>query len=656
MLFAVAIGIILAAPDDKNNEKPLNKALNLPLEKDELVGTLGRALNIAVGRQSTTRRRTRDKYGPAARELIRYLTQDQSEAPTSGSSQESGSPNKRPQADPDFCEPSTSFGSERRTSLETMKKIVDMSKSRSEAGIRRLYPWYRRQYLNDFTRCIEAGGSHSIIRNRINQRVQNDVNSILENQLPLKTYMIKGFGRRAARAENATWFKASYKWVNTFKKNNRLSSRKVTKKISRPRFENQEMIEESLLEFLNHYARISDHFDPRMIWNIDQSGIEYESSNERVVGRTGARDIYLRVDSMSKTTHTFTAQPIFTRDGRLTGPLTLCMQEATGDFGPIVRAEVRQQEQELGNVNIISSRSGKMTSSLMVDWIRRVLRPTMQRNLCRVADDEHCRIETRSNETDGKKLLLLADSWSGQTNQQVRLETPDVLTLVIPPHTTGDVQPLDVGFFRQLKIFIRRITEEALVLNRVADISSREGAINLMSVIYNQLQSPVYHDLWRYAWRNTDPHWSRDELSIFPPPNVNSVQFGPELQATCEVDGCTNDAVVRCSHDGTSLCLHHFLNRSHFHEIDDDGDRIALGLDIEPGLELEDDDDDEEELVRYVQDPYPLRNLSRVTTTTTPHPLGELVGPGIGLAPFQLGSIGRRKRRNEGVRFGIQTN
>ena len=169
--------------------------------------------------------------------------------------------------------------------------------------------------------------------------------------------------------------------------------------------------------------------------------------------------------------------------------------------------------------------------------------------------------------------------------------------LTIPPHLTGELQPLDVGFFRQLKIFIRRITEEALVNERISDITTREGIINLMSIIYNQLQSPAYYDLWRYAWRHTDPNFSFDEISNSPPANVNSVQFGFDPTDSCSVPNCTEEVIVRCSHDGRPLCLTHFLNRTHFHENDPVGDRIGLEEIFGPGEDFEEDEEDDVELL-----------------------------------------------------------
>lgn len=623
--------------------KPTFKAA---LHGQELIGTLRRALDIAVRAPKAVKRPHRDDYGDQARELLRFLTQDPDYAQSSSSSQESAKQpeeKRRRYADDDFCEPSTSWGTNRRTSLQTMQRIVslvDVSK-RTEAQMRHQYPWYRRQYLADFRRCIEQGGSHSMKRDQINTDVAREVRNILSQNLPLKTYMIRAFARRSAARNDASWFRAGPTWIKSFKKKNRLSSRKATKIISRPQIENREEIEENMLEFLNDYARLSRSFPSRFIWNIDQTGIEYESSNQRVVARTGSRDVMLRVDSLNKNTHTFTAQPILTRDGRLLGRLALCLRESTGEFGPIVGPSIRQLADRYGNVAPLSSTSGKMTVQLMRSWMRDVLRPTLERQLNSASNqNSSCEQSSCSSSTRGKRLMLLADSWGGNRNEDVLNEVDSVLSLTIPAHTTDTLQPLDVGFFRQLKIFIRRITEEALIADRIGDITSREGVLNLMSLIYNQLQSPAYHDLWKFAWRNTDPYWSESELSVSPPSNVNSIQFGSELDVQCQVENCTNPAVVRCSHCGESICLNHFLERTHFHEINDEGDRIEMEMQFGPGIEYEDDDEDEEEEeLIYLESP---RNQT-ITTTSTARPSVDIIG--VGPIPFMLsaGSFGRKK-------------
>lgn len=156
------------------------------------------------------------------------------------------------------------------------------------------------------------------------------------------------------------------------------------------------------------------------------------------------------------------------------------------------------------------------------------------------------------------------------------------------------LQPLDVGFFRQLKIFIRRITEEAIVQHRIEELTSREAIINLMSMIYNQLQAPAYRDLWRYAWRKTDALFSIDELTNHPPANVQSIQFSFDPAAKCKVDGCTENVVIQSAYNRDHFCLTHFLQRKAF--VPADNDEAAIGMDVPVGPSSRADNDEDEEI------------------------------------------------------------
>jgi len=101
---------------------------------------------------------------------------------------------------------------------------------------------------------------------------------------------------------------------------------------------------------------------------------------------------------------------------------------------------------------------------------------------------------------------VLADSWSGHSSpkQQEVLRNLGVNLLKIPPSTTEKLQPLDVNYNRQLKIFYNRVVEEAFYTDILADVTSRDGIINLHSLLHDQFSSEKYRDMILYAWRNTD--------------------------------------------------------------------------------------------------------------------------------------------------------
>lgn len=192
---------------------------------------------------------------------------------------------------------------------------------------------------------------------------------------------------------------------------------------------------------------------------------------------------------------------------------------------------------------------------------------------------------------DEPAVLVLADSWSGHSkkSQQEDLMRMKIKMLQIPPRTTDKLQPLDVNFNRQLKIFYNRIMEEAFYEDIMHNVTSREGIINIQSLMHNQLSSPKYRDMILYAWHNTDPAFNRSSLVNFPPKMVNSIQFDFEASEKCQVNGCEKHPFIKCAHCDQLLCLHHFLERKCFHNPSD----VRKKREAEP--EHEDDESGEVE-------------------------------------------------------------
>jgi len=102
------------------------------------------------------------------------------------------------------------------------------------------------------------------------------------------------------------------------------------------------------------------------------------------------------------------------------------------------------------------------------------------------------------------KALLLLDSWTGQSNWQMfeDLLTDDkmIKILKIPPKKTSLIQPLDVYFFRQWKIMARKFFERVLLDDIDLNLKQRNNTIKLHSLIHNQLSSPRFQPMIRYAW------------------------------------------------------------------------------------------------------------------------------------------------------------
>lgn len=326
------------------------------------------------------------------------------------------------------------------------------------------------------------------------------------------------------------------------------------------------------------------------------------------------------------------------------------MKEAKGVFGPKIKAKVDNLELLYRNVIVSASESGKLTSALMRNWVERVVGPAVANEIRRPAEtdpalpprhmwDPEAQVCYRDNIAENiggcgmsfasslfpevenyteygwgneaclsdrqerarrscrvkPEVLLLGDSWSGQTTASVqnKLKFIRAKFLQIPKHTTSQIQPLDVAFNRQYKIFVGEIVEQARREGLMDLVTLREGIINMHSLIWDQFQSPAYRDMLRAAWHNTDPAYDIEELGRNPPARVNEIQFVFDKPQECEIANCTHQAFIRCAHCGKHMCLSHFLSRVHNH-IDNPAVEAPFDLPV-----LEDELDDIDDLEMY---------------------------------------------------------
>jgi hypothetical protein len=245
---------------------------------------------------------------------------------------------------------------------------------------------------------------------------------------------------------------------------------------------------------------------------------------------------------MNKITHSYTAQYSLTLSGRVLPKVFVCLQEATGTFGPRVQKTVDDEYAEkYKNVVITSSKSGKLTTNLYIDFLNNCLKPYV--------NQEH--------------FLLLIDSWEGQTKPELYDEIfqddeqlPTCTVKVIPPKCTPLVQPCDVYFYRQVKNLIKRIQNSAFLIENEREINSREDCIKIQSIVHHQLSSPIFCDMIRYAWYASK---LSDTRQIFF--NVNEICFPTELLKTpCS---CKNASFICCANCKNVFCFPCFYDNYH---------------------------------------------------------------------------------------------
>lgn len=163
----------------------------------------------------------------------------------------------------------------------------------------------------------------------------------------------------------------------------------------------------------------------------------------------------------------------------------------------------------------------------------------------------------------GPNSILLLDSWSGHCPKIVEERTPPnkiVNVKKIPTGTTGKIQPLDKYGFRIWKNYVRHFSDAVMRMNCNMKLHDRNNIIKLQSLVHNQFSSPRYKNLFKYSWY--DSGYIEEKPEKFE--NPVDFGFGDSCKTHCEIEGCRNIAIVRCSWCKKSLCFKHFFEDYHY--------------------------------------------------------------------------------------------
>ena len=89
------------------------------------------------------------------------------------------------------------------------------------------------------------------------------------------------------------------------------------------------------------------------------------------------------------------------------------------------------------------------------------------------------------------KIILFVDSWGGQRGRDLfakNIESPEYVRIeTIPPKTTGLIQPLDVYFSRQYKLFTRKIEDAIRITTSesFAQLNDNKFILQMHGFIHN---------------------------------------------------------------------------------------------------------------------------------------------------------------------------
>lgn len=239
--------------------------------------------------------------------------------------------------------------------------------------------------------------------------------------------------------------------------------------------------------------------------------------------------------------------------GTLGKKFYLCFQEASGKFGPKVKRDVNKTLSEVGNLAVVeASKSGKLTNAHADSYMENVFQLD-------VPDDE--------------LSAIIVDAWAGHihlitdgTHENTCDPKVGVVVKVLPKSTTRFCQPLDVYFFRQYKIVIKRIVDivRCRHLKNEASVkpNNRSFIIKMHAVVYNQFQSNKFKKMILYAWKKSGYTIDVEALGDgFE--NATQVLF-KDKGKTCAFS-CNSPAFLKCSHCDKAICLDHLLLNDPIH-------------------------------------------------------------------------------------------
>src|SRR6185437_6353552 len=224
-------------------------------------------------------------------------------------------------------------------SLEDLQKVANYVKAHPTykfSVVQRRFRWIKQQcMIPRILSAVEKNGNFRQKYADISKAVLAKYKDARRQLHPVHDTDLKKWAVDAARAIGIKFTASSY-WIFKFKRQHRISSRKVTTRCTRRQLGTAEAIAQSAITFRAKVLEEAPKYQNNHIFNNDQSGFNYEMASTRTLSNTGEKDTVLVINSHNKCTHSYTIQPLIDYDGNTRGKLYVCLQEKDGRMGPQV--------------------------------------------------------------------------------------------------------------------------------------------------------------------------------------------------------------------------------------------------------------------------------------------------------------------------------
>lgn len=215
----------------------------------------------------------------------------------------------------------------------------------------------------------------------------------------------------------------------------------------------------------------------------------------------------------------------------------ICLKEKGGRFGPNVQKNLRNVP---SNIVVDCSTSGKVSKNNMKKFYSEIVNPIIRDN-----------------------SLLLEDNYSVHRDPTIFASAitsgKQILKEIIPSGTTKFIQPLDVYFFRQYKIIVRRIYVYGRSHGLEEKLHSRYFIIKIHSITHRQLSHPEFQPMLQYAWIKCG--YVDESPGMFK--NVTECLFSGLKE--CFLFQCRNTSFMTCLYCKHQFCFKHFIEDFHNH-------------------------------------------------------------------------------------------
>ena len=160
-------------------------------------------------------------------------------------------------------------------SYDTMCAIVKYSQTHPFTSIRRRYRQIKyKEQLRRIKQYVNAEGTKTQKLRQMDDYVYGEFIRIRSNYLPIHDSDLRRLALKKANELGIDGFTASHHWILDFKRRHHISSRKVTKLVTKHHLEDRDEILKSAENFIRTVVKIIPQFAEDHVLNSDQSSFK----------------------------------------------------------------------------------------------------------------------------------------------------------------------------------------------------------------------------------------------------------------------------------------------------------------------------------------------------------------------------------------------